>query len=143
MTERFALNINITGVDNKYTVDFDYLDNDDNDITVTADGDGLEETLWAAYDEVLNQIAHADEDDNEDMTDAEYIKYLENRIIELKNELAGDREKSEPKQEKLEPKQKKSESKPVKKYNNTINYTNAYRKLFNDFDSFERLFDFH
>lgn len=140
MADRFALNINITGVNDQYTVDFDYLDNDDNDINVTADGDSLEETLGAAYEEVLNQITQAAKDDHEDMTDAEYIEYLENRIIELKNELAGKQEKPEPKQQKKpEP---KSEQKPAKKYNNTINYTNAYRKLFNDFDSFERLFDF-
>ena len=137
MADRFALNINITGVNDQYTVDFDYLDNDDNDINVTADGDGLEETLWAAYEEVLNQITQEAkaEDDNEDMTDAEYIEYLENRIIELKNELAEKQEKPEP----------KPEPKPAKKYDNVVNYTNAYRKLFNDFDlnSFERLFDFH
>lgn len=98
--DRFALNINITGVDDKYTVDFDFVNDDDLDIKVSTEGDNLEEALTAVYNETLDQIAQLEKqaDEKEDMTDAEYISYLENRILDLQQELETKQKKSaEPK----------------------------------------------
>ncbi len=108
--DRFALNINITGINDKYTVDFDFVNDDDLDINVSTESDSLEEALTTVYNETLDQIAQLEKqtDEKEDMTDAEYISYLENQVLDLQQEL------------------KEKQTKPVEqpKYKNKVFYKN-------------------
>lgn len=131
MTNKFALNAVITGVDDNYTVDFNFVGDDDIDIEVNTEGNDLEQLITDTYNQVLEQISLAAEEKNshEDMTDAEYIAYLENRVVELSDELQ---------------KEKESVVKKDKKYSNQINYNktlNPWRKAFKDLEDFEDFFN--
>ena len=131
MTNKFALNAVITGVDDNYTVDFNFVGDDDIDIEVNTEGNDLEQLITDTYNQVLEQISLAAEEKNshEDMTDAEYIAYLENRVVELSDELQ---------------KEKESVVKKDKKYSNRINYNqnlNPWKKAFKDLEDFEDFFN--
>lgn len=88
MKKGFSLGMDVTiNEDNQYDASIAYLDTDDNDFTAEAQGDNLEEVCVNLYNSLLKEMASSVKDnDNEDMSDEDYIAYLEEMVQNLKNE---------------------------------------------------------
>lgn len=101
MKQGFSLGMDVTiNEDGKYDASISYLDTEDNEIAANAQGKNIEEVCWDLYNKLSEQItAIEEEEEKQDMTDEEYIIYLEDYVAELKAENAALRNAKEAKKE--------------------------------------------
>ena len=94
MKQGFSLGMDVTiNEDGQYDASISYLDTDDYEIRANAQGEDIEEVCWNLYDKLSEQVAALEEENSpEDMTDEEYIAYLEKEIERLRAEKTPKKE---------------------------------------------------
>lgn len=119
MKQGFSLGMDVTiNEEGQYDASISYLDTDDNEIRANAQGENIEEVCWDLYDKLSEQVAALEEEKSpEDMTDEEYIAYLEEEIERLRAEKNSKKEEI-------------SKEDLIKQIDKTIKY---YDKMYNTY----------
>lgn len=94
MKNGFSLGVDvIVDEDGKYDASVAYTDTDNIELEAEAKGKNIEEVCWLLYEELVAQLDELEEEP-EDMSDAEYIKFLEEEVARLKKEKADNKKNS-------------------------------------------------
>lgn len=139
MKTGFSINMKLNlDENNKYQAFVDYVDTEENNLSAKAEGDDIEQVCFNLYNELTDQVAklEAAEEGPEDMSDEEYIEYLEQRIEEL---LLENQNLKKPVQEKIE--EKKESPKKMTKDDYKEAYKNHVKDLNRIFGKYSDLFD--
>ena len=87
-----SYNINMTlhnDNNNNFQSLLEYVDSEGNEVNVCVEGDDLEEVIQTIYDQTVDELialAEQDDFDEEDMTDEEYIEFLEEELSKIREE---------------------------------------------------------
>lgn len=102
MKQGFSLGMDVTiNKDGLYDANISYLDTEDNEIKASTQGKNIEEVCWNLYKDLEEQVLAIEEkEQTEDLSDKDYIAYLEDYVAELKAENATLRQSTKEKSKK-------------------------------------------
>lgn len=90
MRQSFSLSMKInTNEEGLYNAAISYNDGTENEINVSAEGKDIEDVCWSLYDKLEDEIYAAEQEKKalqEEISDKDYIAYLEDYVKQLKEE---------------------------------------------------------
>lgn len=86
--DNFTMKMSLENIDGEYNTLLEYSDSDNHSASISVVGESLTDVLETIYQEMVDELIKMSEKkkDPADMTDEEYIQYLEEEIIRLKQE---------------------------------------------------------
>lgn len=134
MKQGFSLGMDVTiNKDGVYDAAISYVDTENNTIKTSTQGKNIEEVCWNLYKDLEDQVLAIEEKtQKEDMSDKDYIQYLEDYVKELKAENAALR-KPAPKPTKQKPVQEKPKQNNKKKLSHEEELVKQLNKIFDKY----------
>lgn len=134
MKQGFSLGMDVTvNKDGIYDAAISYVDTENNTIKTSTQGKNIEEVCWNLYKDLEDQVLAIEEKtQKEDMSDKDYIQYLEDYVKELKAENAALR-KPTPKPSKQKPVQEKPKQNNKKKLSHEEELVKQLNKIFDKY----------